>query len=155
MTEDKLHWEDFEPGNSFSYGRKTVTREEILVFAREFDPQPFHLDDHAASQSHFGGLVASGWQTGAFCMRLIVDNVLSRSTSMGSPGITSLRWLVPVRPGDTLTVRQTILRKTRHPRRPEMGFVDSRFEALNQNIQVVLRMESAGLFRLRHPAAAP
>lgn len=148
---DKLYWEDFRPGETATYGEKHVTRAEIIAFAEEFDPQPFHLDDAAATATHFGGLVASGWQSCGFLMRMLVDNVLCRAASMGSPGVQALRWLRPVRPGDVLSVRQKTLARTRHPRRPELGFVDSTFEMLNQDRKVVLRMRSSGLFLVRDP----
>lgn len=153
MKQELLHWEDFAVGQTLSYGSKKVTREEIIEFAREFDPQPFHVDDEAAAQTLFGGLVASGWHTSGMFMRMMVDGLLVRSTSMGSPGIDSLRWLLPVRPGDVLSVRQEVLRKVRHPRRDNIGFVDSRFEVLNQHDEVVLRAESSGMFVVRHPEA--
>ncbi|TAM10757.1 MAG: MaoC family dehydratase [Nevskiaceae bacterium] len=149
----RRYWEDFHPGETLSYGEKRVTREEIVEFAREFDPQPFHLDDAAGAATHFGGLVASGWQSCGFAMRMLVDHVLRDSTSMGSPGVKSLRWLKPVRPGDTLHMHQTTLSTARHPHRRDIGFVNSRFEMLNQHDAVVLRMESGGMFLLRHPEA--
>jgi acyl dehydratase len=153
IPSDKLHWEDFKVGETLTYGSKTVTREEIIEFARQYDPQPFHIDEDAAAKSPFGGLIASGWQSNGFFMRMMVDHVLNRSTSMGSPGVKSLRWLKPVRPGDTLTVRHETLRKARHPRRAELGFVDNRLEMVNQHGEVVTRMESSGMFLLRHPEA--
>ncbi len=154
MADDKRYWEDFQPGEVLTYGARTLDRDEIIEFARQYDPQPFHTDEAAAADSVFGGLIASGWQTCSLMMRMLVDNELRHSSSMGSPGVKSLRWLKPVRPGDTLSVRRTTLRKARHPRRAELGFVDSRFEVINQRSEVVLRMESSGLFLLREPQAA-
>ena len=98
----ELTFEDFEPGRVFELGAREVTEEEIVAFAREWDPQPFHVDPEAAQESSFGGLIASGWHTGAMWMRLYVDSLLVGAASMGSPGIEELRWLAPVRPGDTL-----------------------------------------------------
>lgn len=154
MAGDKRYWEDFQAGEVFTYGARTVDRDEITEFARQYDPQPFHTDDAAATNSVYGGLIASGWLTCCLLMRMLVDNELRHSSSMGSPGVKKLRWLKPVRPGDTLSVRRTTLHKARHPRRPELGFVDSRFEAINQHGEVVLRMESSGLFLLREPQGA-
>jgi acyl dehydratase len=157
MNDEKLYWEDFHAGQSLSYGSATISREDILDFARQFDPQPFHLDEEAAARTHFGGLVASGWHTASLLQRMLVENLLNRSSCMGSPGVTALRWLKPVRPGDTLTVRHEVVRTTRHPHRREMGFVDSRCEVSNQAGEVVMRLEFAALFLLRDPgtAAAP
>src|SRR5437870_3196748 len=106
----KVYLEDFEKGSVIELrGRRTVTREEIIAFAREFDPQPFHLDEDAAKRSPFGGLIASGWHTTAMVMRLIVDEFLAPdSGSLGSPGADEIRWLKPVRPGDTLRLRVTV-----------------------------------------------
>ena len=104
-----LYFEDFEPGTVFDLGERMLSKEEILTFAREYDPQPFHTDEQSAADSAFGGLIASGWHTAAIFMRLYVDAVLSRSASMGSPGVEELRWLKPVRPGDTLRARLTVL----------------------------------------------
>ena len=98
----ELYFEDFELGRVYELGSVDVTEADILEFARRFDPQPFHVDPEAARQSVFGGLIASGWHTGAMWMRLYVDSLLDGAASMGSPGIEELRWLAPVRPGDTL-----------------------------------------------------
>ena len=108
-TQKRLYFEDFEEGQVYELGEKTLTKEEIVAFAREYDPQPFHVDEEAAKGSAFGGLIASGWHTAAIFMRLYADAVLSRAESMGSPGVEELRWLKPVRPGDTLSARLTVL----------------------------------------------
>src|SRR5690242_11639548 len=98
-----LYFEDMKPGDKMELGTYTVTREEILEFANKFDPQPFHINEDAAKKSMFGGLIASGWHTASICMRLYVDAILSKSMSLGSPGVDELRWKRPVRPGDVLT----------------------------------------------------
>lgn len=147
------YFEDFVPGLRLEFGEKQVTAEEIVAFARDYDPQPFHLDEEAGRTTHFGGLVASGWQTAGFMMRMLVDNLLSPEASLGSPGIDELRWLRPVRPGDVLTVRVEVTEARRSQSRPEMGVVRQRTEVLNQKGEIVLSMLSAGLFRVR-PAAA-
>lgn len=148
---ERLYWEDFHVGETLTYGATTVTRKEIVEFASEFDPQPFHVDEAAAAESPFGGLIASGWQTACLFMRMLVDHVLCRAAAMGSPGVRTARWLKPVRPGDTLSVRHTTLRKSVHPRRPELGFIDNSFDITNQHGEVVMHMESSGMFLLRHP----
>lgn len=150
---DLTYWEDFEIGQVFRYGRKHVEREEMLAFARQFDPHPLHLDGDAARAAGLRDIRASGFQVCGFCMRMMVDERLKRSASQGSPGIEELRWLLPVHPGDTLTVRQEVVAKRRHPRRPEVGFCSSNFDILNQDGDVVMRMFSAGIFRLRNPEA--
>ncbi len=148
----KLYWEDFEVGHESTYGEHTVTQEEIIEFGLEFDPQPFHVDPEAAADSPYGGLIASGWQTAALFMRMLVDNVLSGSASMGSPGVESLRWKRPVHAGDTLHARTCVLEKRPSKTRPDLGLVKNRFEVVNQHDESVLEMVSFGMF-LRNPAA--
>jgi acyl dehydratase len=142
-------FDDFEAGQVHELGTHTVTEEEILAFAREFDPQPFHVDPEAARDSVFGGLIASGWHTGAMWMRLYVDSLLGGAASMGSPGIEELRWLAPVRPGDTLDGRLTVLETTPSERRPDRGTVRIRGEMVNQDGVTVLSMVSRGHFGRR------
>src|SRR5688572_11242050 len=144
-------FEDFAPGQVYELGSKTVTEEEIVDFARRFDPQPFHIDAEAAKDSDFGGLIASGWHTGAMWMRMYVDNVLG-TASRGSPGIEELRWLAPVRPGDTLTGTLTVLDTAPSERDPTRGTVRIRAEMTNGDGVVVMRMTSRGHFGRR---AAP
>lgn len=153
MSAPLRYFEDFIPGLRLEFGEKRVTAEEIVAFARDYDPQPFHLDAAAGAATHFGGLVASGWQTAGFMMRMLVDNLLSPEASLGSPGIDELRWLRPVRPGDILTVRVEVTEARRSQSRPEMGVVRQRTEVLNQKGEIVLSMLSAGLFRVRPGAA--
>jgi acyl dehydratase len=143
------HWEDFPAGSVREFGAKTVTREAVLAFAREFDPQPFHVDDDAAEASLFGRLSASGWHTCAMTMRMICDDHLLESSSLGSPGIDSLRWHKPVYPGDTLRVRLEVLEARAMTSRPEVGLVRSRWLVLNQHGEAVLSMEGWGMFRRR------
>lgn len=154
MPGPALYLEDFTPGMVVEAGARTVTAEEIVAFARDFDPQPFHLDAEAGRKTHFGGLVASGWHTTALMMRILVDEVLSPETSLGSPGIDELRWLRPVRPGDTLRVRVTVLEEPRRSRsRPEMGIVRQRMEVLNQDGEAVMSLLAQGMFRARQAPA--
>ena len=143
------YFEDFEPGQVFELGSRTVTEAEIVDFAERWDPQPFHVDPKAAAGSVFGGLIASGWHTGAMWMRLYVDAMLDGAASMGSPGIEELRWLAPVRPGDTLRGRLTVLEATPSERRPDRGTVRIRGEMVNQDDVVVMSMTSRGHFGRR------
>jgi acyl dehydratase len=143
------YFEDFEPGHVFELGSRTVTADEIVAFGREFDPQPFHVDEEAAAASNFGGLIASGWHTGAMWMRLYVDALLGGAASLGSPGIEELRWLAPVRPGDTLSGRLTVLEATPSVRRPDRGTIRSRGEMVNQDGVTVMAMTARGHFARR------
>ena len=145
----ELTFDDFEAGQVFELGSHEVTEEEILAFARQWDPQPFHVDPAAAEKSSFGGLIASGWHTGALWMRLYVDSLLGGAAGMGSPGIEELRWLAPVRPGDTLTGRLAVLETTPSQRRPDRGTVRIRGEMLNQDGVTVMSMVSRGHFGRR------
>ena len=145
-----LHFEDFAPGQVYELGTRLVTESEIVAFAREWDPQPFHIDPEAAKSSVFGGLIASGWQTGAIWMRMYVDTMLG-SAARGSPGIEELRWLAPVRPGDTLSGSLTVLDTTASERDPTRGTVRIRAELVNQNGVTVMAMTSRGHFG-RRPA---
>ena len=147
----RLYWEDFPAGSVREFGATTVSREAVLAFAREFDPQPFHLDDEAAEASMFGKLSASGWHTCAMTMRMLCDDHLLEAASLGSPGIDSLRWTRPVYPGDTLRVRLEVLEARPMGSRPDVGLVRSRWHVLNQDAEVVLTMEGWGMFRRRSP----
>jgi acyl dehydratase len=127
----RLHWEDFAAGQIAEFGPLAVTAEEIKAFAAEFDPQPMHLDEEAARATMVGGLCASGWHTCALMMRIIADGFVLDSASMGATGCDEVKWLAPVRPGDRLRVRMEVLDKRSSARRPEMGFVNARFDTLN------------------------
>jgi len=149
---DRLFWEDFSAGSVREFGAMPVTREAVLAFAGEFDPQPFHLDDAAAAGSLFGKLSASGWHTCAMTMRMTCDAVLLRSSSLGSPGLDQLRWHRPVFPGDVLSVRLSTLESRPMASRPTVGLVLSKWETLNQHGEVVLSMQGWGMFGRRAPA---
>lgn len=144
----ELYFEDFAAGQVYELGSRTVTEGEIVDFARQWDPQPFHVDPEAAKQSVFGGLIASGWQTGAIWMRMYVDAVLG-SAARGSPGIEELRWLAPVRPGDTLSGRLTVLEVTPSATKPDRGTIRIRGEMVNQDGVTVMAMTSRGHFGRR------
>ena len=150
----RFHWEDFPVGASRTFGAMPVRREATLAFAREFDPQPFHLDDEAAAAGLFGKLSASGWHSCAMAMRMMCDAYLLRSASLGSPGIDSLKWLMPVRPGDTLRMRLTVLESRPMKSKPTVGLVRSRHEVLNQDGQVVMQMEGYSMFSRRPSSVA-
>jgi acyl dehydratase len=143
-------FEDFAAGQVYDLGSRTVTEAELVEFARQWDPQPFHVDPEAAKESVFGGLIASGWQTGAMWMRMYVDTMLG-SAARGSPGIEELRWLAPVRPGDTLTGRLTVLEATPSATKPDRGTIRIRGEMVNQDGVTVMAMTSRGHF-WRRPA---
>ena len=149
MSEDRW-FEDYVPGAVHDLGSVVLDEEEVIAFARQFDPQPFHLDKERAEKSAFGGLIASGWHTACIAMRLIVDRYLSEVSSEGSPGIDELRWLRPVRPGDQLTVRITILDARRSRSSPERGIVRSQIDTLNQDGEVVMHLTSAMFIRCRN-----
>ena len=156
MSDGLVYFEDLEPGAKAAFGRYAVTREEVIEFARKYDPQPFHLFDEAAAQTHFGRISASGWHTCAMVMRMLVDNITERKQAgLGSPGQDELRWHRPVYPGDVLRVESELLDKTRSRSRPEMGSFRSDVRIYNQDDQLVMSMKSIGLIRVRDPAATP
>jgi acyl dehydratase len=144
-----LYWEDFTQGSAAEYGPRLVTRDEIVAFAAEFDPQPFHLDEDAARASMFGDLAASGWHSCSLLMRIIADGFLLNSSSMGSAGVDEVKWLTPVRPGDRLSVRATVLKSRPSRTRPEMGLVHFLFEMSNQAGVAVMMMTATALFARR------
>jgi acyl dehydratase len=152
MSQIKYYWEDLEVDSVRDMGTVTVSAEEIKEFAEQFDPQPFHIDEAAGRRSIFGNLCASGWHTCALAMKLTVENFLNESSSMGSPGLESLRWLKPVYPGDTLRLLHTIVESRPLRKRTDTGLVRSTWEMFNQNGEKVLHMEGYGMFRRRHPA---
>jgi acyl dehydratase len=147
----RLYFEDFSAGQVAEYGDVLVTAEEIKEFAAEFDPQPMHLDEAEARNTLLGGLCASGWHTCALMMRMLVDGFIRDSSSMGAPGVDEIRWLVPVRPGDRLRVRMTVI-ETREPRsRRDMGFVRSQFDVLNGQDVAVMKSTGSLMFARRTP----
>ena len=152
MAEVNIHWEDFAVGQVRELGSLTISRQEILDFARQFDPQPFHLDDEAAKASVFGGLCASGWHTCALAMRLMVTNFLHQTSSLGSPGLEDVRWHKPVFPGDTLSLRHTILATKPMRKRADVGLVQTRWDMFNQHGETVLTMNGWAMFRRHTPA---
>ena len=141
--------EDFVPGTVYQAGSVRVTEAEIVEFARRYDPQPFHLDADAARASIYGGLIASGWQTVAVTMRLLVDQVFGESAGMGSPGVDELRWLLPVRPGDTLSPRVIVLETRPSRSKPDRGVLRFRVEVENQDGELAMSMVGASFIGRR------
>jgi acyl dehydratase len=144
-----LHFDDLAPGQVYPLGRRTLSRDEIVAFARAWDPQPFHLDEEEGEASPYGGLIASGWHTVCVYMRLFVDGLLSRAAALGSPGVDEVRWLRPVRPGDTLDARIEILEVRPSRSRPDRGSVRARCVMTNQDGDEVLTMQPVLLLRRR------
>ena len=150
MDDGLVYFEDLVVGSTASFGRYAVARAEVIEFAGKYDPQPFHLSDEAAAQTHFGRISASGWHTCAMTMRMLVDNITERKQAgLGSPGLDELRWLRPVYPGDVLRVETELLSKQQSRSRPEMGSFQSAVRVLNQDDVVVCTMKSIGLIRVR------
>ena len=147
----KAYWyfEDFEAGQDIDLGTCTVTEEEIIAFARQYDPQPFHVDRAAAADSIYGSVIASGWHTCGMMMRLVVDGLLGKSSSMGSPGLDGVRWLAPVRAGDTLNVLYQTVAVKPSASKPDRGVVWSKWVAINQHGQTVCTVEGMGMFGRR------
>jgi acyl dehydratase len=144
-----IWWEDFKVGERIEMGRHTFEEAEIIAFARQFDPQPFHIDPVAAQGGFFGGLIASGWHTCAVGMRLTVDSHVNATRSLGSPGLDNIRWHKPVRPGDTISYSRVVLESRASGSRPDAGLVKSRWEAVNQDGELVMSMEGWGMFGRR------
>lgn len=143
------YFEDYVPGLTVDCGSFTMNEADIIAFAKEYDPQPFHVDPAAAKDGPYGGLIASGWHTMALMMRLFVDNYLSSVASLASPGVDELRWLKPVRPGDTLRIRVTVTEARRSRSKPDRGIVRTLIEVLNQRGETVSTMNAMNLLRCR------
>jgi len=151
-----IYFEDLEVGAETDFGTYDVTREEVLEFARKYDPQPFHLSDEEAAKTHFGRLSASGWHTAAMTMAVIARRVVDqKQAGLGSPGIDELRWKKPVYPGDTLHVRGKILETTPSRSRPDMGSFRTQTTVTNQDGDVVMTFISIVLIRRRPVEDAP
>jgi acyl dehydratase len=146
------YFDDYVPGAVYEYGEIRVEEAEIIDFARRFDPQCMHIDPEAAARGRFGGLIASGWHTAAMMMRLVVDNFLPKKASLASPGIDELRWLRPVRPGDVLRVRISVLEATRSRSRPDRGVVRTLMEVLNQDGEIVMSLKPMNIIACRSGA---
>ena len=149
----KYYFEDFSVGQVAEYGPRRVSREEIIAFAAQFDPQPMHLDEEAARHTMLGGLAASGWHTCAILMRLMADGYLLDAASMGAPGIGEVKWLKPVRPGDDLTVRSTVQSVRASQSKPDRGFVNFLFEVLNGRGECVMTLTVPQMIARRNAGA--
>jgi acyl dehydratase len=149
---DDRYFEDYTPGQVYEFGTITMSEAEIIAFARQFDPQYFHIDPEKAKASRFGGIVASGWHTIGIAMRLYVDHYVSHVASLASPGVDELRWPNPVRPGDALKIRVTILEARTSRSKPDRGIVRARLEALNQREELVLSMSAVSFLGRRQQA---
>ena len=145
------YFEDFHPGQEIDLGQRSVSEEEIIAFATQFDPQPFHVDREAAAASIYGGVIASGWHTCSMMMRMVVDGLMGCAASMGSPGLESVRWMLPVRAGDTLRVRYLTQKIKASGSRPDRGVVWSKWVATNQHGEEVCTIEGMGMFGRRPP----
>lgn len=143
------YFEDYLPGTTFEYGAITLSINDIIAFARRFDPQPIHIDPEAAERGPFKGLIASGWHTASVTMRLLVDHFISHVASMASPGVDEIRWLIPVRPGDTLSIRVTVLEAKRSRSQPGRGVVRTFVEVMNQNRDIVMTLKPMSIVRCR------
>ncbi len=147
------YFEDYVPGSILEFGTISVGESEIIEFARRFDPQAFHVNPEAAARGPFGGLIASGWHTASLMMRLYADRYLSRVASLGSPGVDELRWLLPVRPGDALRLRLTILDARRSRSKPDRGVVRTQVEVLNQRGEAVMSLKAVNILLCREVPA--
>jgi acyl dehydratase len=145
----RRYFDDFKVGDVIELGQHTITKEEIIAFARQFDPQAFHLDEDAAAQTMFGGLIASGWHTGSLMMRLLYEGAVRHTVSLGSPGIDEMRWLKPVRPGDTLSARMTVTECVPSRSKPDRGIVRSLLEMRNQHGDLMVTIKGMSLLGRR------
>jgi acyl dehydratase len=146
---DDRYFEDYAAGSVHECGSILVEEDEVLSFAKRFDPQPIHTNPKVAEQSVFGGLIASGWHTASLMMRLFVDHFLSRVASLSSPGVDELRWLKPVRPGDELSLFVTIVETKRSRSKPNRGIVRSYIEVRNQKSETVMTLRAVNLLGCR------
>ncbi len=146
-----LYFEDYVPGRTIDCGSFSVSEAEVIAFAKEYDPQPFHVDPVAAAEGPFGGLIASGWQTTSMMMRQLVEHFLSPQSSLGAAGVDEVRWPKPVRPGDTLHVHATVLEARRSNSKPDRGIVRSVADVTNQDGETVMRVTAINFVRARNP----
>ncbi len=149
MPVEQRYFEDYEEGAVYEFGYEAVEEEEMIGFARRYDPQVFHTDPAEAAKTVFGGLVASGWYTAGLAMRLIVDHFISHVASLGSPGVDEVRWLKPVRPGDRLSIRVSVLEARRSRKKPDRGAIRCLIEVLNQDREVVMIWKGISILRCR------
>src|ERR1700730_2765141 len=146
---NQRYFEDYVSGSTFEYGQISLSADEIIEFAKRFDPQPIHTDPEVAERGPFKGLIASGWHTAGVMRRLLADHFISHVASMASPGVDEIRWMIPVRPGDTLSIRVTVLETKRSRSKPDRGTVRSLVEVMNQNGEVVMSLKPLSIVRCR------
>jgi acyl dehydratase len=146
---DDRYFEDYVEGDVHRFGNIPVEADEVIAFAKRFDPQAFHTDPEVAKQTAFGGLIASGWHTAGLMMRLYVEHYLTHVASLASPGLDELRWLRPVRPGDSLSVRVTVLKATPSKSKPDRGAVTSFIEVFNQAEETVMTLKCVNIIARR------
>ena len=154
VARDQRHFEDYPVGSVAQYGPTIVDEAEVIEFGRRFDPQDFHADPVKAAKSPFGGVIASGWHTGSMMMRVLVDRYLSRSAGMGSPGMDELRWTAPVRPGDKLWFKVTVIEARRSESKPDRGVVRILIEVINDKGVVAMSVKAMTLVRCRMAVAS-
>jgi acyl dehydratase len=147
------YFEDYVPGLIVDCGSFALSEADIVAFAKEFDPQPFHVDLVAAKDGPFGGLIASGWHTTSMMMRHLVDYYVSRESSIGSPGVDDIRWPRPVRPGDVLRVRATVLEARRSASKPDRGIIKTLAELINQDDDLAMKVTANNFILLRDPSS--
>ena len=152
-SQPQYFWEDLHVGDVLELCSTTVDRDEVLAFASKYDPQPFHLDHDAAAKSMFGKLSASGWHTCSMAMGLMVRGFLHEAASLGSPGLEKIKWMKPVYPGDTLTLRMRVTESRPMNSRPSVGLTRTEWQVFNQQGDQVLLVDSYAMFRRRAPAA--
>jgi acyl dehydratase len=148
------YFEDYTLGSTYECGSVSIDQASIIAFAKEFDPQPFHVDPVAAAAGPYAGLIASGWHTAALVMRLLVENYLAAESSLGSAGLDELRWPHPVRPGDTLRVRATVVESRRSLSKPDRGIVKTMVEAANSGGATVMRATAINFILVRPDSGA-
>jgi acyl dehydratase len=146
---NERYFEDYLPGSTYEYGPISVSEADIIEFARKFDPQDIHTNPQKAARGPFGGLIASGWHTASLMMRLFVDNYISSVAAIASPGVEELRWTKPVRPGDSLWIRVSVIDSRRSRSKPHLGIVRVQVEVINQHKETVMSLKSANLLRCR------
>lgn len=151
---DDRYFEDYVQGAVHQFGEIVVSPEEIMDFAKRYDPQDYHINAETAAKTRVGGLIASGWHTCAMMMRMFCDNFLTKNASLPSPGVDELRWVAPVRPGDVISLRVTVAEARRSASKPDRGMVRSRIEVLNQKGQVVMTLVAMNLIACRNPTSS-
>ena len=149
---EKMYWEDFHPGSKEFMGRILVDRDEVIEFGRKYDPQPFHVDELAAKESLYGSIIASGWHTCSMVMRLMCDSYLINSASLGSPGMESVKWLLPAYPKDELSAYRTVLETRKSSSKPDRGIVKTLWEVYNQKDELIMSMVGVNFFLKREVA---